>query len=224
VSEVVGPVFFVLFAGLSWFLSSSSCPAAAPRRAKRRRVILIGDSIRIGYQDTVRAALGDVADVDWPAENGGNTRNVLAHLEEWAISQRADLVHVNCGLHDLRVMRGASDNVVPLAEYAANVERILTAVRDRAGARVAWAATTPINEVWHRSAVDWTRSEADVVRYNAAAAGVCRRLGVPVDDLYQVALDAGRDAILAADGVHFRPEGYRLLGQAAARFLRAALR
>ena len=213
----------VLVAGLFVVLSCASFAGDDPLGGPRKNVILIGDSIRIGYQDVVRSALDGIAAVGRPDENGGNTRNVLAHLEDWAISRRPDVVHVNCGLHDLRVMRGDADNFVPLAEYGANVERIITGIRERTGAAVIWATTTAINEVRHRSAKDWTRSEADVVRYNRAAAEVCERLGAPVDDLYAVVMEAGRDSILGPDGVHFTPEGYRLLGEAVARFLRAEL-
>lgn len=60
---------------------------------KTKTVVLIGDSIRMGYEDTVRRELGDAAEVWTPAENGGTSRNVLEHLEEWIISRSPDVVH-----------------------------------------------------------------------------------------------------------------------------------
>ena len=67
-----------------------------------KKVILIGDSIRMGYQPTVQQALLNQAHVWVPQENGGTSTNVLAHLDEWILSHRPDIVHLNCGLHDLK--------------------------------------------------------------------------------------------------------------------------
>ena len=37
-----------------------------------------------------------------PEQNGGDSRNVLAHLDEWMLARVPDLVYVNCSLHDLK--------------------------------------------------------------------------------------------------------------------------
>ena len=67
-----------------------------------QQVLLIGDSIRMGYQETVARQLCDVAEVWGPEQNGGDSANVRAHLEEWALSRPAAVLHLNCGLHDLK--------------------------------------------------------------------------------------------------------------------------
>ncbi len=62
-----------------------------------KRVVLIGDSIRMGYEQTVRSALADVAEVFTSVENGGPTElvlsclteNVTAHRPAWCISTPA---------------------------------------------------------------------------------------------------------------------------------------
>ena len=46
-------------------------------------IVLIGDSIRMGYQDHVASELAGRAEVWVPEENGGDSRNVLAHLDQW---------------------------------------------------------------------------------------------------------------------------------------------
>ena len=68
----------------------------------RPKVILIGDSIRMGYQEVVWHELSDIADVWAPMENGGNSENVLNHMETWVLSRTPDIVHLNCGLHDIK--------------------------------------------------------------------------------------------------------------------------
>ena len=194
------------------------------------QVVLIGDSIRMGYQQTARAELSDVAEVWGPEENGAHTANVLVHLHLWVLRRRPDLVHINAGLHDLKtICYEGRENVVPLAHYRENVAAILRTVRERCpAAKLIWALTTPVNErkarAAHERARDFCRYEADVAAYNQAAAEVAGELGVPVNNLFSVVVDAGQERIQQPDGVHFTPEGYALLGRAAAQAIRAQLK
>jgi len=66
------------------------------------QVVLIGDSIRLGYQETVAQELAGRAQVWGPPENSGDSVNVRRHLEEWVLSRRPTVVHLNCGLHDIK--------------------------------------------------------------------------------------------------------------------------
>ena len=186
-------------------------------------VVLIGDSIRIGYRDTVRKLLAGRAEVWDPAENGATSENVLAHLDAWAIGRGADVVHVNCGLHDIKRPPGAVQNAIPFADYEDNVRTILQRIRTETGATAVWAATTPVNQARHHAAKPFDRFEADVERCNRIAARVAGELGVAVDDLYGVVMQAGRDDLLREDGVHFTERGYVLLGRAVADCVRAQL-
>ncbi len=188
-----------------------------------KKVILIGDSIRMGYQQTVRTELAGRAEVGWPEMNGYDSRNVLAKIDEWAIQPQPDLVHINCGLHDLKRDRMRGEFQVPLADYAANVEQVLQQLRKRTRASIIWATTTPVNERWHRQKKPFDRYEADVQAYNAAAQEICGRLGVQVNDLFGFLTRAGRDLYMAVDGVHFNPDGYELLGIEVARVIQACL-
>jgi lysophospholipase L1-like esterase len=185
-------------------------------------VILIGDSIRMGYEPRVRAAFGGVADVTGPAENGGTSTNVLAHLDEWALSRGADVVHVNCGLHDIRRERGGAGTVTSLDEYRANVEGVLSRLAGT-GAHVIWATTTPVIEERHNTLKDFDRLSTDVAAYNRAAMDVACSLGVEVNDLFEVVTQNGAPGLLLADGVHFTQAAYALLGDAVADVVRAAL-
>lgn len=178
-----------------------------------RKAVLIGDSIRAGYQDTVREQLRGAVEIWEPAENGGNSRNVLAHLDAWAISRSPDVIHINCGLHDLRRQFGQDDPAVPLQEYGENVRAILTRLQSETDATVLWASTTPVNEVWHHNKKRFDRFEADVDAYNAAARGIACELGIQINDLFSVVRKVGRDNLLQPDGVHFIPAGCALLGK-----------
>ena len=184
-------------------------------------VLLIGDSIRAGYQPFVAEALRGVAEVVSGADYGGTSAHIRANLDGWLRVRRYDLVHLNCGLHDL-ARRPATEPNVPLAEYRDNLQAILDRLAEIRVPAV-WAATTPVDEGRHHRNKPFDRLEADVTAYNAAALEIARAHGLAVDDLYGAAVTRGWTDHLTRDGVHFTEEGYRLLGGAVADAVRAAL-
>lgn len=181
-----------------------------------KKIILVGDSIRLGYQETACAELAGWANVWAPNQNGGTSENVLAHLDEWVLKRQPCVVHINCGLHDLRKEFGQNTSAVPLDAYIKTVGEILSRVKTETDAIVVWALTTPVNQEWHRKNKEFDRFEADVVAYNTAAADVAREFVVVVNDLFSIVTSAGRDDLLLPDGVHFKPKGYALLGKSVA--------
>ena len=90
-----------------------------------KKLVLVGDSIRMGYQAYVMRELFGFSDVWVPEQNGGNSANVQKHLDEWIISRAADVVHINCGLHDLKRDFGVDETVIPLSQYRANLRDFL---------------------------------------------------------------------------------------------------
>lgn len=188
-----------------------------------KRVVLIGDSIRMGYQDGVARDLAGEAEVWGPEENCGDTRNVLAHVAEWIADRPADVIHINSGLHDIKRLPDPDRTAVPLDEYEGNVERILNAAIEKGDAQPVWALTTPVNEQWHHENKTFDRFNEDIQAINRAARRVCDRLGVPVNDLYAVVEEAGRDDLLVQDGVHFTEQGYEILARAVANEIRRFL-
>ncbi len=188
-----------------------------------KTVILIGDSIRMGYEATVRSELAGLAKVWAPEDNGETSVKVLAHLDEWALSRNADIIHLNCGLHDIKTDFDQDARQVPLADYVVNIRSILTQLREKTDATVVWASSTPVNEAWHNATKPFARFEADVAAYNAAAAEIAQEFGIAINDLFSVAMSAGRDDLLIEDGVHFTPEGSELLGRHVADRIRGLL-
>ena len=88
-------------------------------------VVLIGDSIRMGYAPAVSKFYNNRVDVRSSKENGGDTANVLKHLDEWVIKVQPAVVHINAGLHDLKLDRKTGKHQVELADYKANLKKIL---------------------------------------------------------------------------------------------------
>ncbi len=186
-----------------------------------KSVLLIGDSIRMGYEQIVRDAISDVAAVWGPEENGGDSANVLAHLDEWVISKKPDVVHLNCGLHDLRRWRDREGHQVSLDDYRRNVAAIIEGVRSGTEAKLIWATITPLNEAGQRKGGEFYRTAEDYKAYNAASLEVVNEKAVPVDDLCSVVEAAGAEGLLTPDGVHYVPEGYALLGKTVAECVRS---
>jgi lysophospholipase L1-like esterase len=193
-----------------------------------KRVILLGDSIRMGYEGVVRAELADAAHVWAPVENGQHSVHLLMNFWGWVVSQQPDVLHLNAGLWDMRrVVRGESEGVVSLDAYRANVARLIRLAKEHTRARIVWATTTPVNaeasERTHRQKGMAGRDAANVARYNAVAVEVARAAGVVVDDLHAVVCGAGQAALQDPDGVHFTSAGYDVLGRAVAACLRVEL-
>ena len=190
------------------------------------RVICVGDSIRMGYEPTVVTELDEWADiVEMGDTQGGNTRNVLEHLNAWVIAHRPDIVHLNAGLHDMARDRGPGpENRVPLDEYGANLRQILEELLQKTNARVILALTTPVDlerQLTVEKGVN--RTPEDVTAYNEAATAIAGDLGVAVNDLFRVIDNHGAGDVLAEDGVHFTAEGSEILGRAVAAAIRAAV-
>jgi lysophospholipase L1-like esterase len=191
-------------------MTSSTSPV---REAKLRKVVLIGDSIRIGYQEYVEEFLKGLAVVRFPKGSSFTSTDVLIHVDDWIIAHKPDVVHINCGLHDVRREKSTGKIKTPLGRYKADISKILQRIVHGTSAKLIWATSTPVNEEWHNEIKDFDRFLDDIRVYNAVSIEICRELGVEVNDLYGRISKAGADALLAPDGVHFVEEGWRTLGR-----------
>ncbi len=191
------------------------------------RVLLIGDSISIGYTLPARAALQGVANVHRISTNGGPTSKGLEHLESWVGKKKWDVIHFNWGLHDLcyrhpeSKTQGKRDKLKgqvahSVEEYAANLEELVRRLK-RTKARLIFATTTPVPEG------EAGRKVGDDLRYNQAALVVMKKHRVAVNDLHAVMAGKMDEFAVRPGNVHFKPEGSVLLGEHVAQAVRGAL-
>lgn len=203
-------------------LTMGSLPRAAGDSVPRPlpKVVLLGDSIRLGYAPVVERELAGKAVIVSPKANGGDSTNTLKHLEAWAIREQPAVVHFNCGIHDTKKSKTTGEFQVSPTQYEANLRKIVDQIRHGTKARVLFATTTPILDeraARGRVKADFQLLEASVEQYNGIAKKVMQELKVPIVDLHGLLVDTGRpDKLIAHDGVHFTTEGREVLGKAVA--------
>ena len=175
------------------------------------RVLLLGDSISIGYTLPTRARLAGKANVHRPAENCSDSGTGVRTIDKWLGAGKWDVIHFNFGLHDVKYLdeKGAlvspekGKQVASLAEYEKNLRSLVASLK-QTGAKLIFATTT---QVPSGSA---GRVEHDEIRYNAAAIRVMKENGVVVDDLHRF-VAARQDKIQLPKNVHFTKDGYEQL-------------
>ncbi len=193
-------------------------PAFAPITddPKLPRVLLIGDSISIGYTLPVRELLKGKANLHRIPTNGGPTINGLKQLKSWIGTGKWDVIHFNWGLHDLKSMDDGKQQV-PLADYEKNLRELVTQLK-ATGAKLIWCATTPVPDAELKP----PRKNVDVIAYNAAAKKIMNENGVAIDDLYAFALPQ-LSAIQRPANVHFTDDGSKVLAKQVVASIEAAL-
>ena len=181
------------------------------------RVLLIGDSISIGYTLPVRERLKGKVNLHRIPTNGGPTIRGLVQIDSWVDDGKWDLIHFNWGLHDLKFMPHGKRQVT-LAAYERNIDSLVRRLK-KTGAKLIWRNTTPVPD----GEVKPRRFPADVVLYNSAAKRVMEKHGVPIHDLYAFAL-ARLSEIQRPLNVHFTLEGSDALADEVARVVLDALK
>jgi lysophospholipase L1-like esterase len=167
-----------------------------------KKVLLLGDSIRMGYEPLVREALAGQAEVVAPAENGRFAKYTLWGVNVWMKELgRPDIVHWNNGLWDVHRESPMTEPLTSMDEYLHTLGRIMTEIR-RTGAAIIFATTTPV-------AIDGAgRSNDEIDAYNRAAVELMKANQVAVNDLNRIVKQdlAGN---ICADKTHLSDQGYR---------------
>ena len=220
----IGCMFAAMVIGLSGV--SAAEKINTEQREPLPRVLLIGDSIRGGYQKGVQKLLEGKAFVVGNEGNGEHTWTGLKKLDAWLGDGQWDVIHFNWGLWDVAYRNPQSKNsghldkvagklTTSLPDYEKNL-RALVARLKKTGATLVWASTTPVPDG------EPGRIQGDEVKYNAAAAKIMAENGVAMDDLHALALPQ-LAKIQNPQNVHFAASGYNVLADQVADSIIAAL-
>ena len=168
-----------------------------------KKIILLGDSIRLSYGNRVRELLGEGYTVWQPEDNCRFAAYTLRMLFDYkAQLEGADVIHFNCGLWDMCDLFGDGP-FTPLEVYAEQMARIAKILKTYAPVVIFATTTPPSPKMWGH--------DLDRVRaYNAAAMAALEPLGVLFDDLFTpVAEDI--DRMISEDYLHASPYGVEIL-------------
>lgn len=217
----------------AWLLQTNLLETGSARVDRLPNVLILGDSISLGYTPAVKKKLAGRANVSRPGCNCGPSQHYLRSMRGWVGTNRWDVIHVNFGIWDNHYLKGSSDGMglywgrevtnalppvakgtairdlgfrirTPIKDYERNLRSILEFLKSRADV-VVFGLTTPLT--------GWEKDDrcGRIRVYNELATDVCKELGVAVDDLYAV---AERHLDCQTDGCHFNSKGYDFLAEA----------
>ena len=189
-----------------------------------KKVLLLGDSIRIGYQQYVKEELAGEYEVRYPEDNGRFAAYTL-----WQVNQELkwnpdiELVHFNNGYWDMNIEAPMTEAIHPIEEYVSFLRRIVALCR-QCGTKVVFATTVPILEAGaagDNTGVQGTINYSNewVKTYNAAAVKLMEELDVPVNDLYALCMEDDL-RYKCEDMLHLSEEGSRRCAKQVAEFVR----
>jgi lysophospholipase L1-like esterase len=198
------------------FLLTLLSAAALAIAAGPPPVLIIGDSISIGYTPMVTTFLAPKAAVKHHEGNAAHTNNGVAKLEEWLGTEKWKVITFNFGLHDLKIMEDGKHQV-SVEQYEKNLHTIAARLK-KTKARLLFITTTPVPE----GKLNPLRHPGDEVTYNAAARRVMKKHKIPVVDLYGFAKPRLAE-IQGKANVHFNKDGSAQLAAVVAKAIEEQL-
>jgi len=181
------------------------------------RVMLIGDSVSMGYTLPTRELLNGKANVHRPPTNCSSTGNGLNDLKSWLGHKKWDVIHFNFGLHDAKLPPEGVRHAPPEV-YEKNLRELVKQMKST-GAKLIFATTTPVPNGGNLRP---TRRFGSVDQYNAVALKVMKEMDVAIDDL-NAAIAPHVATKQRANDVHFSDEGSALLAKSVAASIVTAL-
>lgn len=192
----------------------------------KSRVLILGDSISMGYTPFVKEMLAEDTEVIRPRLNCMGTKNGVEKLAEWLALEggKWTVIHFNFGLHDLKHetadgMPSETDTDPRQSEpdaYEKNLRDITTRLK-ATGAKLVFATTTPVPPGCAKP----LRKPEDAKQYNDIALRIMKEHGVLINDLHTFCLPR-LENIQRPANVHFTPAGSKVLASEVVRHIRAA--
>ena len=177
-----------------------------------KKIVLIGDSIRAGYDKYVKQTLAGEAEVLYSKDSGRFAQYVLRAVSDWKKEEGwgddIDLVHWNAGLWDVLRMFG-DDRLTPPEMYSEMIRRVDKRLRYLfPNAKMVFATSTRVLE--ERYGKNFTRYNREIEEYNAIALAALRDTDTVINDLY--ALTKELPATFYSDMTHlYTPEGTEVM-------------
>ncbi|TAN38712.1 MAG: SGNH/GDSL hydrolase family protein [Verrucomicrobia bacterium] len=187
-----------------------------PLDPKLPNVLIIGDSISMGYTPYVAKLLRGKANVIHNPGNAQGTTYGRENLATWLGAKSWQVIHFNWGLHDLKhvkVVGGQKNSDDPkdpqqadLLTYETNLRALVEQLK-ATKAKLIFATTTP-----YPAGVSPFRAPEDAAQYNKVALRIMQANGIKLDDLYTLILPKLKE-LQRPRNVHFSDKGSEVLAQ-----------
>ena len=195
----------------------------------KSKILIIGDSISIGYTPFVTENLKNIAEVSHNPGNAQHTGTGLSNIGTWIGANDWDIIQFNWGLWDLcyrhpaSKVQGHRDKkngtiTYSLHEYASNLDSIVTILKTKTNAKLIFVTTTyvPENEAG--------RFQNDVIRYNDVAKKIMDKHAIMVNDIYEQSILIHKKFGKGLDDVHYSKQGYEKLSELITEFLKTEIK
>lgn len=186
----------------------------------KKKIFVIGDSISIQYGPYLKNFIESKFDYDRKRDNGeamqdlnkpvgangGDSRMVVEYLKtlQKDKSFKADILLVNCGLHDIKTDRKTGNKAIEFDEYKANLKGILKLAK-KLKVKLIWITSTPVNDEIHNSKnVGFFRYSKDAEIYNESAKTFFEKEKIPFIDLNTFSKVFPLEAY--ADHIHYKQQ------------------
>ena len=199
--------------------------ATKAKKTELPKVLIIGDSISIGYMKALPGLLKDKAIVTHNPGNAGHTGMGLANIKRYIGDGKWDVIHFNWGLWDLCYRNPKSKNqgrrdkvngtvTHSLEQYETNLRKLVKELKST-DAVLIWASTTPVPDG------EAGRVKGDELKYNAVAAKIMAENKIAINDLHAHMTKRLKDFEKKGD-VHYSPAGSKYLAEKVAASVLAA--
>ncbi len=185
---------------------------------KKPRILIIGDSISLGYTPYVKEYFKEMAIVVHNPGNAGHTGMGLENVRKWVGDEDWDMIQFNWGLWDLcyrhpdSKLYGNRDKVngkitYTIDEYRANLDSIVILLKSLTDAELIFVCTTYVPEE------EGGRYKNDAQRYNRVAKEVMKKHGVQVNDIYKESRAIHKKYGVGSEDVHYTDQGNEQLSR-----------
>lgn len=204
-------------------LFSAFSPTLVFSRQKRLpNVLILGDSISIGYYPFVKEALEGKVNLSRPMmpeggfQNCAGTTNGIQKISEWTGEKQWDMIHFNFGLHDIKHVNPQTGknsksfddpHQASPEQYKKNLKFIVKKLK-KTKAKLIFATTTPYPNTKLKPA----RKAGMPIVYNGIAKRIMKRQNVEINDLYAF-VEPRMESLQRPNNVHFTPFGSKELAK-----------
>jgi len=182
------------------------------------KVLIIGDSISVGYTPHVKEYFSGDVRVRHNFGNAQHTGTGLYYIEEWIGDEDWDIIQFNWGLWDLYHRKEFSEErenqnaikrkvTCTIEEYTTNLDSIVSILKRKTNAKLIFVTTTYVPD--HALG----RFRKDAITYNDVAKEVMKKHSIEVNDIYEQSISIHNKHGAGIANVHYTDEGYKKLSE-----------